>query len=77
MEGPLQSTRLSVALGQRSYSLSISASQDTCAEQSCVPSETPRALKLPEESKVPYSKGVLKGDGPDLRNECSKAPRDG
>ncbi|KAM4674686.1 uncharacterized protein AAGF69_003137 isoform 2-T2 [Amazona ochrocephala] len=58
-------------------SLGISAGPDGCAEQSCVPSETPRALKLPKESKVPFSNGVLKEDGPDLHDEYTKAARDG
>ncbi|NWH64680.1 AKAP1 protein, partial [Geococcyx californianus] len=53
--------------------LSISATQDTSAEQSSVPSEKPPALKLPEDSTVPYSNGILKEDGPDLCSECTKA----
>ncbi|NWX16946.1 AKAP1 protein, partial [Aegotheles bennettii] len=57
-----------------SDSLSISASQDVSAEQSSVPSEKLPALKLPEESKVPYSNGVLEKDGPDSHHECSRAP---
>lgn len=73
-EGPLQNTRLAVASGQHSESLSVSASHDTCAEQSSGPSETHPALKLPEDNKVPYSNGVLRENGPDLCNECSKAP---
>ncbi|KAF1410420.1 A-kinase anchor protein 1, mitochondrial, partial [Spheniscus humboldti] len=54
-------------------SLSISATQDTSAEQTSVPSEKPPTLKLPEDSKVPYANGILKDDGPDLRHECSRA----
>ncbi|NXG93941.1 AKAP1 protein, partial [Stercorarius parasiticus] len=53
-------------------SLSISATHDTSAEQSSVPSEKPPTLKLPEDSIVPYSNGILKEDG-DLRDECSRA----
>ncbi|NXV34023.1 AKAP1 protein, partial [Rissa tridactyla] len=55
-----------------SDSLSISATHDTSAEQSSVPSEKPPTLKLPEDSIVPYSNGILKEDG-DLRDECSRA----
>ncbi|NXK08295.1 AKAP1 protein, partial [Herpetotheres cachinnans] len=54
-------------------SLSLSATQDTSAEQSSVPTDQPPTLKLPEDSKVPYSNGILKEDGPDLHNECSSA----
>ncbi|NXL04331.1 AKAP1 protein, partial [Mesembrinibis cayennensis] len=56
-----------------SDSLSISATQDTSAEQSSVSSEKPPTLKLPGDSKVPYSNGTLKEDGPDLHHECSRA----
>ncbi|NXW17002.1 AKAP1 protein, partial [Circaetus pectoralis] len=56
-----------------SDSLSISATQDTSAEQSSVPSEKPPTLKLPEGGEVPYSNGILKKDGPDLNHECSRA----
>ncbi|NWY56550.1 AKAP1 protein, partial [Chionis minor] len=56
-----------------SDSLCISATQDTSGEQSSVPSEKPPALKLPEDSKVPYSNGILKEDGPDLHQECGRA----
>ncbi|NXU31308.1 AKAP1 protein, partial [Thalassarche chlororhynchos] len=52
-----------------SDSLSTSATQDTSAEQSLVPSEKPPTLKLPEDSKVPYSNGILKEAGPDLHHE--------
>ncbi|NWX74954.1 AKAP1 protein, partial [Alca torda] len=51
-----------------SDSLSISATHDTSAEQSSVPSEKPTT----EDSIVPYSNGILKEDG-DLRDECSRA----
>ncbi|NXE06562.1 AKAP1 protein, partial [Lophotis ruficrista] len=50
-------------------SLSISATQETSAEQSSVPSEDSPALKLPE---VPCSNGILKED--DLCHACSRAP---
>ncbi|KAM6118650.1 A-kinase anchor protein 1, mitochondrial [Phoenicopterus ruber ruber] len=73
VEDSLQNTMLSVASGQHSDSLSISATQDTSAEQSSVPSEKPSTLKLPEDSEVPYSNGVLKKDGPDSHHECSRA----
>ncbi|NWS66899.1 AKAP1 protein, partial [Crotophaga sulcirostris] len=53
-------------------SLSTSATQDTSAEQSSVSGEKPSALKLPEDSIVPYSNGILKEDGPDLSNECTR-----
>ncbi|NWQ89525.1 AKAP1 protein, partial [Burhinus bistriatus] len=56
-----------------SDSLSISATQDTSAEQSSVPSEKPPTLKLPEDGKVPYSNGIVKEDSPDLHHECSRA----
>ncbi|KFO13906.1 hypothetical protein N312_12804, partial [Balearica regulorum gibbericeps] len=73
VKDPLQNTMLSVASGQHSDSLRISATQEAPAEQSSVPSEKPPTLKLPEGSKVPYSNGMLKGDGPDLHHECSRA----
>lgn len=73
VEDPLQNTMLSGASGQHSDSLSISATQDTSAEQSSVPSEKPPTLQLPEGGKVPYSNGILKKDGPDLNHECSRA----
>ncbi|XP_009879754.1 PREDICTED: A-kinase anchor protein 1, mitochondrial [Charadrius vociferus] len=73
VEDPLQNTMLSVTSGQHSDSLSISATQDTSAEQSSVPNEKPPTLKLPEDSTVPYSNGILKEDGPDLHHECSRA----
>ncbi|XP_075373786.1 A-kinase anchor protein 1, mitochondrial [Mycteria americana] len=72
-EDSLQSTMLSVASSQHSDSLSISATQDVSAEQSSVPSEKPPIPKLPEDSKVPYSNGILKEDGPDLCHGCSRA----
>ncbi|XP_054065515.1 A-kinase anchor protein 1, mitochondrial [Rissa tridactyla] len=72
VEDPLQNTMLSVTSGQHSDSLSISATHDTSAEQSSVPSEKPPTLKLPEDSIVPYSNGILKEDG-DLHDECSRA----
>ncbi|XP_035198964.1 A-kinase anchor protein 1, mitochondrial [Oxyura jamaicensis] len=65
-EDPLQNTTLSVTSGQHSDLLSTSAAQDTSVEQSSVPSEKPPTPKLPEDSKVPYSNGMLKEDGPDL-----------
>ncbi|KFQ56873.1 hypothetical protein N333_06428, partial [Nestor notabilis] len=74
VEGPLQNTRLAVASGQCSESLSVPAGRATCAEQSSGPSETHPALKLPEDNKVPYSNGVLRENGPDLCSECSSAP---
>ncbi|XP_062471657.1 A-kinase anchor protein 1, mitochondrial isoform X1 [Pezoporus occidentalis] len=74
VEGPLQSTMLAVASGQHSGLLSLSATRDTSAGQSSGPSETQPTLKLPEDNEVPYSNGVLQEDGPDLCNECSKAP---
>ncbi|KAM6048327.1 A-kinase anchor protein 1, mitochondrial isoform 1-T2 [Theristicus caerulescens] len=73
VEDSLQNTMLSVASGQHSDSLSISATQDTSAEQSSVSSEKPPTLKLPGDSEVPYSNGILKEDGPDLHHECSRA----
>ncbi|KFP90081.1 hypothetical protein N311_02331, partial [Apaloderma vittatum] len=73
VEDPLQNTMLSVTSGQHSDSLSTSASQDTSAEQSSVPSEIPSTLQLPEGSTVPCSNGILKEDGPDLHRECSRA----
>uniref|UniRef100_A0A8C0BCQ6 Uncharacterized protein n=1 Tax=Buteo japonicus TaxID=224669 RepID=A0A8C0BCQ6_9AVES len=72
-EDPLQNTMLSGASGQHSDSLSVSATRDTSAEQSSVPSEKPPTLKLPEGGEVPYSNGILKKDGPDLNHECSRA----
>ncbi|XP_030318242.1 A-kinase anchor protein 1, mitochondrial [Calypte anna] len=74
VEDPLQNTALSVTSGQHSDSLSTSASQDTSAEQSSEPCEKHPALKLPGDSQVPYSNGVLEQDGPGLQHECSKAP---
>ncbi|NWI72009.1 AKAP1 protein, partial [Todus mexicanus] len=56
-----------------SDSLSMSATQDTSAEQSLVPSENPPALELPGDSQVPYSNGTLEEGGPDLHHECSRA----
>ncbi|NXT39097.1 AKAP1 protein, partial [Pelecanoides urinatrix] len=50
-----------------SDSLSISATQDMSAEQSS-PSEKP-APKLPEDSRVPYSNGILNEAAPDLHHE--------
>ncbi|XP_042685885.1 A-kinase anchor protein 1, mitochondrial [Centrocercus urophasianus] len=69
VEDPLQNTMLSVASGQHSDLLSTSTAQDTSAEQSSEPSEKPPTLKLPEDSKVPYSNGTLKEDGSDSRHE--------
>ncbi|KFV50229.1 hypothetical protein N328_11995, partial [Gavia stellata] len=71
----LQNTTLSVASGQHSDSLSISATQDTSAEQSSVSSEKPPTLKLPEDSKVPYSNGILKEGGPDSHHEHGRVAR--
>ncbi|KAM4674840.1 A-kinase anchor protein 1, mitochondrial-like [Amazona ochrocephala] len=73
VEGLLQNTRLAVASGQHSESLSASATRDTSAGQSSGPSETQPTLKLPEDNEVPCSSGVLREDGPDLCNDCSKA----
>ncbi|NXI36990.1 AKAP1 protein, partial [Galbula dea] len=56
-----------------SNSLGVSATQDTSAEQSSVPSEKPPTLKLPEDSQMPCSNGALKEDGPGLHSECSRA----
>ncbi|NXS45906.1 AKAP1 protein, partial [Balaeniceps rex] len=72
-EDSLQNTTLSAASGQHLDSLSISVTQDTSAEQSSVPSEQPPTLKLPGDSEVPYSNGILKEDGPDLCYACSRA----
>ncbi|KFO92975.1 hypothetical protein N320_05368, partial [Buceros rhinoceros silvestris] len=73
VENPLQNTMLSVTSGQHSDSLSTSASPDTSAEQSSAPSEKPLPLRLADEdSKGPYSNGMLKEDGPDLSHECSR-----
>ncbi|XP_021271308.1 A-kinase anchor protein 1, mitochondrial [Numida meleagris] len=69
VEDPLQNTMLSVASGQYSDLLSTSATQDTSAEQSSEPSEKPPTPKLPEDSKVPYSNGMLKEEGSDSRHE--------
>ncbi|NXW09348.1 AKAP1 protein, partial [Fregetta grallaria] len=52
-----------------SDSLSIPATQDTSAEQGSVPSEKLPTLRLPEDSKVPSSNGILKEAGPDLCHE--------
>ncbi|NXD14776.1 AKAP1 protein, partial [Nothocercus nigrocapillus] len=71
IEDPLQNTMLSGTSGQHSDSLSTSATQDTSAEQSSVPSEKPPTPKLPEDSKVPYSNGMLKEDSSDLRHESN------
>ncbi|XP_065588151.1 A-kinase anchor protein 1, mitochondrial [Cyrtonyx montezumae] len=68
-EDPLQNTMLSVTSGQHSDLLSTSATQDTSAEQSSEPSEKHPTPKLPEDSKVPYSNGMLKEDGSDSRHE--------
>ncbi|KFW63508.1 hypothetical protein AS28_09413, partial [Pygoscelis adeliae] len=73
VEDSLQNTMLSVTSGQRSDSLSISATQDRSAQQTSVPSGKPPTLKLPEDSEVPYTNGILKDDGPDLHHECSMA----
>ncbi|KAM9272443.1 A-kinase anchor protein 1, mitochondrial [Morus bassanus] len=72
VEDSLQNTLLSCASGQHSDSLSLSAAQGTSAEQSSVLIEKSRSLKLPEDSKVPYSNGILEEDGPDLRHQCSR-----
>ncbi|NWJ09594.1 AKAP1 protein, partial [Crypturellus undulatus] len=71
IEDPLQNTMLSGTSGQHSDSLSISATQDTSAEQSSIASEKPPTPKLPEDSKVPYSNGMLKEDSSDLRHESN------
>ncbi|KFQ69703.1 hypothetical protein N335_13282, partial [Phaethon lepturus] len=73
VEDPLQITMLSVASGQHSDLRSLSAIQDMSAEQSSVPSEKLPTLKLLEDSKGPYSNGILEEDGPDLHHECSRA----
>ncbi|KFP09070.1 hypothetical protein Z169_01232, partial [Egretta garzetta] len=72
-EDSLQNTMLSVASGQHLDSLSISATQDTSAEQSSAASEKPPTLKLSGDSKVPCSNGILKEGGPDSHDECSRA----
>lgn len=73
VENPLQNTMLSVTSGQHSDSLSTSASPDTSAEQSSVPSEKPLPLRLADEdSRGPYSNGTLREDGPDLSQKCSR-----
>ncbi|NXF50770.1 AKAP1 protein, partial [Oceanites oceanicus] len=69
VEDSLQNTMLSVASGQHSDSLSISATQDTSSEQGSVPSEKLPTLRPPEDSKVPSSNGILKEAGPDLHHE--------
>ncbi|NWU95756.1 AKAP1 protein, partial [Upupa epops] len=56
-----------------SDSLSLSASPDPPAEQSSVPCERPPTLRLPEDSQVPYSNGILEEDGPDSHHKCSRA----
>ncbi|NXL33679.1 AKAP1 protein, partial [Glaucidium brasilianum] len=56
-----------------SDSLSRAATQGTSAEQSSAPSEKTLTLKLPEDSQVPYSNGILEEDGPDSHYECSRA----
>ncbi|NXL89068.1 AKAP1 protein, partial [Alectura lathami] len=71
VEDPLQNTTLSVTSGQHSDLLSTSATQDTSAEQSSEPSEKPPIPKLPEDSKMPYSNGMLKEDGPYARHESN------
>ncbi|NWX85547.1 AKAP1 protein, partial [Nothoprocta pentlandii] len=71
IEDPLQNTMLSGTSGQHSDSLSTSATQDTSAEQSSVPSEKPPTPKLPEDSQVLYSNGMLKEDSSDLRHESN------
>ncbi|NXC37780.1 AKAP1 protein, partial [Penelope pileata] len=73
VEDPLQNTMLSVTSGQHSDLLSTSATQDTSAEQSSEPSEKPPTPKLPEDSKVPYSNGMLKEDGSDARHDSNWA----
>ncbi|XP_008927703.2 A-kinase anchor protein 1, mitochondrial [Manacus vitellinus] len=73
VEDLLHNTGLSVTSDQLSDSLSTSAAQDTSAEQSLVPRESPPALGLPGDSSVPYSNGILKEDGPDSSQECSSA----
>ncbi|KAM6402964.1 A-kinase anchor protein 1, mitochondrial-like [Rhynochetos jubatus] len=72
VEDPLQNTMLSDASGQHSDSLSLSTSRDTSAEDCSVPSGKP-TLKLPDNSQVPYSNGILREDGPHLPHECSRA----
>uniref|UniRef100_A0A8C8ASM2 A-kinase anchoring protein 1 n=1 Tax=Otus sunia TaxID=257818 RepID=A0A8C8ASM2_9STRI len=73
VEDPLQNTVLSAVAGQHSDSPSVSATQGTSAEQSSAPSENNPTLKLLEDSEVPYSNGILEGDGPDSHYECSRA----
>ncbi|NXU47157.1 AKAP1 protein, partial [Turnix velox] len=55
-----------------SDSLSVSAAQDTSAEQSSVLGENP-AVPQPDNSLLPCSNGVLKEDGPDPLPECGRA----
>ncbi|NWI24770.1 AKAP1 protein, partial [Sula dactylatra] len=55
-----------------SDSRSLSATHGMSAEQSSVLIEKSPSLKLPEDSKVPYSNGILEEDGPDLRHQCSR-----
>ncbi|XP_067394150.1 A-kinase anchor protein 1, mitochondrial [Emydura macquarii macquarii] len=67
-EDPLQSTSLSLLSGQHSDLLSMSVIQDASMEQNMAQREKPRTPILGED-KVPYSNGMLKGDGADLRHE--------
>uniref|UniRef100_A0A8C8VGL8 A-kinase anchoring protein 1 n=1 Tax=Pelusios castaneus TaxID=367368 RepID=A0A8C8VGL8_9SAUR len=67
-EDPLQSTSLSLLSGQHSDLLSMSVIQDASTDQIVEQSEKPQAPILGEDT-VPYSNGVLKGDGADLRHE--------
>nr|XP_009481673.1 PREDICTED: A-kinase anchor protein 1, mitochondrial [Pelecanus crispus] len=73
VEDSLQNTMLSVGSGQHSDSLSVSATQDTPAEQTSVPSEKSPVLKICGDSKMPCSNGILKEDGPDLCHGCSRS----
>ncbi|XP_009637200.1 A-kinase anchor protein 1, mitochondrial-like, partial [Egretta garzetta] len=73
VQDSLQYPMLSVALGQHSDSLSLSATQDASAEQSSAPSDKAPALKLSGDSKGPYSNGILKEAGPDLHLGCRSA----
>ncbi|XP_026717561.1 A-kinase anchor protein 1, mitochondrial [Athene cunicularia] len=73
VEDPLQNAVLSAVAGRQSDSPGRAAAQGTSAEQSSAPSEKNPTLKLPEDSEVPYSNGILKEDGPDSHYECSRA----
>ncbi|NXN99775.1 AKAP1 protein, partial [Rhinopomastus cyanomelas] len=51
----------------------LSVTPGASAEQSSGPSEQPPTPRLPEDSQVPYSNGLVEEDGPDSPHECSRA----